>query len=463
MTDDVVAANERAVLGAALTSSKAFEACAAIISGGDFASVRHETIWNAIAAVNAQGDANTRVQADHLLVATRLHDAGELAGVGGDLYLHKCIDECVTPVNAAWYAKRVRKAAQNRRMVALGTRLAQAGGAALAQADRDEVITDTIASLEGINAATGTADPTEALAAEFDDVMTDLEGGAANTVSTGYPALDDVLGGFAGGEVIVVGARPGVGKSFAAQNFAIEIAKTGRPALYFNLEMSRQEMMTRLIANICKVNSRHLNLKAPRVEPADWERIAAYSGELVSLPLHVCDDASVTPARIDALIGAFKRKHPDLGIVVIDYLQLMTGDGRSNSRQEEIASISRAVKLMAKRHDVPIILLSQLNRKSEERQGRRPQISDLRESGAIEQDADVVILLHREDLVPDGDESRAGEMDLMVEKNRSGPSPHTLPVACQPHFYRIRSLAYQPEPQAYPDEPERYTGTPMAS
>lgn len=443
VSEDVVAQNERAVLGAALHSVAAFERCAQIITSADFYNPAHEMVWDAISWVNNQGSADDKAEADVILTAARLNSTGNLGAIGGAPYLHTLYAQSITPANALWYAKEVKDAAKGRGLVALGTRLAHSGAATLNADERDGLITTAIGELESINANNGKADPTAILADDLSATMDALEGGTKNAVDTGLAELDEILGGLVGGQVIVVGARPGTGKTVFAQSIVEHVAgKLNRPALMFTLEMSRIEMMARVLASVCKINSRHLNLAKPQLDESDWDKLSKGVEKVLAMPLHVCDDASITPARISALIGAFKRKHPDLGVVVIDYLQLMKGDGRTNSRQEEVSEISRAVKLMAKRHNVAIVLLSQLNRKSEERADKRPAVADLRESGSVEQDADVVILLHREDQY-DTESPRAGEMDLMVEKNRSGPKG-TATVSAQMHYYRLRSMAREP-------------------
>ncbi len=194
-------------------------------------------------------------------------------------------------------------------------------------------------------------------------------------------------------------------------------------------------MLARLLCAEAKVNSHHLNPARPAMTDDDWTAVSQVISLVQDMPLHVCDDESLTPSRLNALIGAFKRKNPDLALVTIDYLGLMSGDGKTYNRQEEISQISREIKKIAKRHDVPIVLLSQLNRKSADRSDGKPVITDLRDSGAVEQDADIVILLHRDDDA-EAETARAGEMDLMVVKNRGGRTGNVV-ATCQLHYFRL--------------------------
>ena len=437
-TTDLTDLNERAVLGAALVSSAAHERCAAIISGKDFYSSAHERIWDAITYLNGQGTAENRVHADPTLTINRLAEQGYLTAVGGTDYIIGLWREVQTASNATWYATKVLDAARDRRMIAAGTRLVQTGEGHPSAEDRSGILSAISAELEDIASAGGSADPTALLGEELTDTLDALENGGAGGITTGLWDLDQILGGLIGGQVIVCGARPGTGKTVIAQAIGQHVAgNLNIPVLSFTMEMSRREMLTRLLASEAKVNSRHLNLAQPALTEDDWIRLSNAMPRVMDMPLHVCDEESLTPSRLNALIGAFKRKHPNLGLVTIDYLGLMSGDGRPYNRQEEISQISREIKKIAKRHNVPILMLSQLNRKSADRSDGKPVITDLRDSGAVEQDADIVILMHREDQY-DNESPRAGEMDLMVVKNRGGRTGDCV-VLSQMHYYRLTS------------------------
>lgn len=199
----------------------------------------------------------------------------------------------------------------------------------------------------------------------------------------------------------------------------------------------------RLVANVGAVNL--AAIKGHTLTDDEWGRIADAVAPLNDLPLYWSERTTWTPATVSASIGAFKRSHPDLGVVVIDYLQLMQGDSRTHSRQEEVAQMTRALKLAAKRHGVPIMLLAQLNRASEQRADRRPQLTDLRESGAIEQDADVILMLHDPSgggENPDG----VGELDILIRKHRGGQTGAVM-LSAQFHYSRLADLAH-PSDQA---------------
>ena len=437
--EDDLAHAERAVLGASLMSPAAFDRCAAMLTGKDFFDPAHEIIWEAIAAVSATGTAAEPVRADLTLVVMHLHREGQLAQVGGGAYVHSLFSDVVTPVNATWYARIVLDAAKNRRLRDAGLRLTQAAQLPLTPAERDAAIEEAEAAFDSI-AGGDVVDPYPAMGTTIDATLERVAAGRVTGVETGLRDLDEIVRGFVGGQVIVVGARPRIGKSVLATQVALNVARTGAAVLSFNLEMSRDELNLRLLSNLAGVNSRALNLSRPEMSEDDWDRVAHVAGEFADLPIYLSDQTDLTPARLNALIGSFKRKHPDLGLVTVDYLQLMGSGQRSNNRQEEVSYISREIKKAAKRHNVPIMILSQLNRGSEQRTDRLPQMSDLRESGAVEQDADVVVLLHREDAY-DRESPRAGEMDLIVAKNRNGESG-TATVAAQLHYFRLSDLAH---------------------
>ena len=377
-TSDLAALNERAVLGAALQSAAAHERCSAVISGKDFYSPAHERIWDAISYVNSQGTGQDKVQADPTLTINRLAEQGCLSAVGGTDYILGLWRDVQTASNATWYARKVLDAARDRRMIAAGTRLIQSGEGHPSPEDRTGLLAASIADLEEISSAGGTSDPTALLGEDLGDTLDALENGSAAGVTTGLWELDEILGGLVGGQVVVCGARPGTGKTVIAQAIAQHVAgNLNIPVLSFTLEMSRREMLARLLASEAKVNSRHLNLARPALTEDDWVRLSKAMPRIMEMPLYVCDEETMTPSRLNALIGAFKRKNPNLGLVTVDYLGLMSGDGRSNGRQEEISQISRELKKIAKRHNVPILVLSQLNRKSADRSDGKPVITDL--------------------------------------------------------------------------------------
>ena len=256
-------------------------------------------------------------------------------------------------------------------------------------------------------------------------------------IPTGFSGLDQLTNGLHPGQMIVVAARPAMGKSTLALDFARAAAiKHNRPTIFFSLEMGRSEIAMRLMSAEGAVPLQ--SMRKGSLDSRDWTTIASTRGRINDAPLYIDDSPNMTLVEIRAKCRKLKQR-VGLQMVVIDYLQLMTSGKRVESRQQEVSEFSRALKLLAKELQVPVIALSQLNRGPEQRADKKPAISDLRESGSIEQDADMVILLHRE-AAYEKDSPRAGEADLIVAKHRNGPTD-TVTVAFQGHFSRFTDMA----------------------
>ena len=257
-------------------------------------------------------------------------------------------------------------------------------------------------------------------------------------VPTGFRDLDELTNGLHPGQLVIIAARPAVGKS----TWGLDIARSasirhGLASCIFSLEMGRNEITMRLLSAEARVPLHHM--RAGTMSDDDWARLARRMGEVAEAPLFIDDSPNMTMMEIRAKARRLKQRH-DLRLVVVDYMQLMTSTKRVESRQVEVSEMSRSLKLLAKELDVPVVAISQLNRQPEQRADKRPQLSDLRESGSIEQDADLVVLLHREDLY-EKESPRAGEADLIVAKNRNGPT-RTVTVAFQGHYSRFVDMQH---------------------
>jgi replicative DNA helicase len=262
-------------------------------------------------------------------------------------------------------------------------------------------------------------------------------GGQMVGVPTGFVDLDALTNGLHPGQMIVIAARPAVGKSTIGLDLARAAAiRHQLTTVIFSLEMSRNEITMRLLSAEARVPLHHM--RAGQMTDDDWNRIARRTGEVSSAPLFIDDSPNMTMMEIRAKCRRLKQRH-DLKLVIVDYLQLMSSGKRVESRQQEVAEFSRALKLLAKELEVPVVAISQLNRGPEQRQDKKPLLSDLRESGSIEQDADMVILLHREDAY-EKESPRAGEADFIVAKHRNGPTA-TITVAFQGHYSRFVDMA----------------------
>jgi replicative DNA helicase len=413
MPSDIEA--EQAVLGSMMMSPSALADCAEILTAGDFLRPAHREIFAAVMAMADRGE-----HADVLSVRTELERRGTLPKTGGALYLHDLLTAVPTVAQAAFYAGKVRECA-------VSLRLAEGGQAITAAAVNPglDVAEKVDAAYRVLDEAAGNATPPRAVS------VADLIGPALEVIEagpdvrqgipSGWADLDRLIAGFRGGEMITVGARPGAGKTVVLLNVAVQGAvRLGVPVLACSLEMSRQECAERMIAFTGGVDLGRIRSRA--LEESDWERIAVAHTRLSGAPdLMLSDDPYTSVQSIRADLRAMRRAGTPAQLVVVDYLQLMTSRGRPENRQQEVSAISRGLKLLAKEFDVPVLVGSQLNRGPEQRSDKRPMLADLRESGSVEQDSDVVILLYREDMY-EQETPRAGEIDLIVAKNRQGPT-----------------------------------------
>jgi replicative DNA helicase len=256
-------------------------------------------------------------------------------------------------------------------------------------------------------------------------------------VPTGFADLDALMNGLHAGQLIVLAARPALGKSTLGLDISRAAAiKHDLTTVVFSLEMSRTEITMRLLSAEARVPLHHI--RTGRMSDDDWARLARRMGEVAEAPLYIDDSPHLSMMEIRAKARRLKQRQ-DLKLMIVDYLQLMSSPRRVENRQQEVSEISRALKLLAKELDIPIVAISQLNRGPEQRTDKKPLLSDLRESGSIEQDADVVILLHREDAY-ERESPRAGEADLIVAKHRNGPTS-TITVAFQGHYSRFVDMS----------------------
>jgi replicative DNA helicase len=262
-------------------------------------------------------------------------------------------------------------------------------------------------------------------------------GGSALGVPTGFVDLDEVTNGLHPGQMIIIAARPGIGKSTLGLDLARSCSvRHGMSSVIFSLEMSRTEIVMRMLSAEAKI--RLQDMRGGRMSDDDWTRLARRMSEISEAPLFIDDSPNMTMMEIRAKARRLKQRN-DLKLIVVDYMQLMTSGKRVESRQQEVSEFSRQLKLLAKELEVPVVAISQLNRGPEQRTDKRPMLADLRESGSLEQDADMVVLIHRPDAW-ERDDPRAGEADLILAKHRAGPTA-TVTVAHQLHYSRFADLA----------------------
>jgi len=425
---------EQCVLGGMLLSKDAISDVIEVIRPGDHYRPAHQIVHEAVLDLYARGE-----PADAITVANELSRRGDLQRIGGAPYLHTLIASVPTAANAGYYARIVRERAILRRLVEAGTRIVQMGYAG--DADADDMVDRAQAEVYAVTDRR-IAEDYHSLSEIMPGALDEIEsigsrGGQMTGVPTGFADLDALTNGLHPGQMVVIAARPAVGKSALALDFARSATiRHNQPTVLFSLEMGRNEITMRLLAAEAKVP---MNLmRTGQLSDDDWNRLARRMSEVVDAPLFIDDSPNMSLMEIRAKCRRLKQRH-ELKMVIIDYLQLMSSPKRVENRQQEVSEMSRSLKLLAKELEVPVIALSQLNRGPEQRQDKKPMLSDLRESGSIEQDADVVILLHREDAY-EKESPRAGEADLIVAKHRNGPTA-TVTVAFQGHYSRFVDMA----------------------
>jgi replicative DNA helicase len=425
---------EQSALGGMLLSKDAVADVVEVVRGPDFYVPKHEIIFDALLALYSQGEPT-----DVIAVTDELIKQGELSRAGGADYLHTLTSLVPTAANAGFYASIVAERALLRRLVEAGTRIVQMGYAG--EGEVLDLVNNAQAEIYGVTGSTESEDYvplSDAVGAAFDEIeaASGTDGQMAG-VPTGFIEMDDLTNGFHPGQLILVAARPALGKSTLALDFARAAAiHNDQPTIVFSLEMGRSEIAMRLLSAEASVPLQ--SMRKGNVDQRDWTKLASTRGKINDAPLYIDDSPNMTLVEIRAKCRRLKQR-VGLKMVVIDYLQLMTSGKRVESRQQEVSEFSRALKLLAKELKVPVIALSQLNRGPEQRADKMPAISDLRESGSLEQDADMVILLHRESAY-EKDNPRAGEADLIVAKHRNGPT-RTVTVAFHGHYSRFADLA----------------------
>lgn len=428
-------AAEQSVLGGMLLSKDAIADVVETIRSGDFYRPAHGVIYDAILDLYGRGE-----PVDAVTVAAELQKLGEIGRIGGAPYLHTLVSMVPTASSAGYYARIVREQAILRRLVEAGSRITQLGYQATG--DVDDIVDRAQAEVYDVTERR-TSEDYLPLRDIMNDALNEIEaisnrGGEMIGVPTGFTELDRYTNGLHPGQLIILAARPAIGKSTLGLDICRSASiKHGLTSVIFSLEMSRNEITMRLLSAEAQVPLHHM--RSGTMSDADWQKLAAKMGTVSDAPLFIDDSPNMTLMEIRAKCRRLKQRH-DLRLVVVDYLQLMTSGKRVESRQQEVSEFSRSLKLLAKELDVPVIAISQLNRGPEQRTDKKPMLSDLRESGSLEQDADMVVLLHREDFY-EKESPRAGEADFIMAKHRNGPTA-TVTVAFQGHYSRFVDMAH---------------------
>ncbi|MFL6088865.1 MAG: replicative DNA helicase [Aeromicrobium sp.] len=430
---------EQSVLGAMLLSKQAIDPASELLSGRDFYRPAHEIVFDLVVDLANRGE-----PVDALTVKNELQRRGDLTRVGGAPYLHTLVESVPNVASADYYAAIVREKAVLRRLIEVGNRISSLGWAETGEV---EALVDTAQKeVMDVDSARG-VDDYRGVAELISDTIDEIEAiqerdGEMAGLSSGFDDLDRITTGFRPGQMIVVAARPGVGKSTLGLDFCRAASiRQSTPSAIFSLEMTGAEISMRLLSAEAKVPIHHM--RGGGMTEADWNSIGRAMPRVQSAPILIDDSPNLTMPEIRAKARRMRKQH-GVGLIVIDYLQLMTSGKRVENRQVEVSEFSRQIKLLAKELELPVVAISQLNRGSEQRTDKKPQLSDLRESGSIEQDADMVLLVHRPEMY--GESEREGEADLIVAKNRSGPTDQGIAVAFQGRYSRFVPMARQSTP-----------------
>ncbi|WDF82622.1 replicative DNA helicase [Lacticaseibacillus pabuli] len=440
---------EKAVLGAILIDSQRMADAQEYVTADDFYQRKHQLIFTAMTALSDRDEA-----IDNLTVQAELERTGNLEDIGGAGYLIELADAVSTVTHISYYAQIVKQKATSRRLIQAASAIADRGFDD--QDDPEEQLEEAEETISRISQGGGQdfrriSDVLNSAMTDIDQLMQQSED--VTGLATGFPDLDHITTGLHQDELVVIAARPGMGKTAFALNIAQNVGtKTNEAVAIFSLEMGAESLVNRMLCSEGSINANHL--RTGQLTEEETRNLIVAMGSLARTNIYFDDTPGIRVGEIRAKCRRLARQ-PDthLGLIVIDYLQLIEGTGKEN-RQQEVSEISRQLKKLAKELHVPVIAMSQLSRSVEQRQDKRPVLSDIRESGAIEQDADIVAFLYREDYYrdEDGDDSDAdqdpedqdvGEMEIIIEKNRSG-ARGTVKLLFVKSLNKFSSIAYQP-------------------
>jgi replicative DNA helicase len=427
---------EESVLGAMMLSIGAIGAVSEFVDAADFYRESHGNIYRAILGLYARGE-----PVDAITVVDELDRLDHLDDVGGAERVHELAALVPAAANAAHYARIVHEMATLRGLIRAGNDIARLGfdrpGETVELVDRAEQIVFEL-SQQRISGEFTHID--DLLKESFERITLLMEAGTDVTgTPSGFRDLDRLTSGFQPGNLVIVAARPSMGKSALALCMAANVAvRHEKPVALFTLEMSKSEVTQRLMCAEGKVESQRL--RTGKLAADDWPRLTAACSKLTKAPVYVDDTGSITLMEIRSKLRRLKLREPELALVIVDYLQLMTSGTTVENRVQEVSQISRSLKVLARDLDIPILALSQLSRAVEQRHDKRPILSDLRESGSIEQDADLVLFVYRDEYYNPEDTDSAGIAELILAKHRNGPTGLEK-LAFQKRYAKFSDLA----------------------
>ena len=409
---------EEAVLGAMLLSETAIGAVTEIVDASDFYRGSHGAIYRTCLALWAKGE-----PVDAITLANELEERGELEQIGGTARVAELAALVSATANVEHYARIVKETATLRGLIRAGQEIARLGrervGETSELVDQAEQIVFDL-SQERVRGDLAHIGPL--LTESFERITKLYEAGADVTgIPCGFRELDRLTSGFQPGNLVILAARPSMGKSALGLCIAANLGVRSQiPVALFTLEMSKAEVTQRLMCSEAKVESERV--RSGKLTQEDWPRLTAACDKLMKAPIYVDDTGSITMMELRSKARRLKAREPRLGLIVVDYLQLMTAGGTVENRVQEVSQISRNLKVLARDLDVPILALSQLSRAVEQRADKKPMLSDLRESGSIEQDADLVLFVYRDDYYNGEESDQQGLAELILAKHRNGPT-----------------------------------------
>jgi replicative DNA helicase len=429
---------EQAVLGAILIEADALATVSELLHIDDFYRKTHQMIYEAILKT-----ANSGEPVDLITVTAALQDAGQIDEVGGVAYLAHLANAVPTAANVEYYAKLVREKSVLRRLINTATKIAATGYEG--GVDVEEILGEAEKRILEISQqgslGKGFTPIKDVLLNTFERIEYLYNNkGQVTGIPSGYPDLDRMTNGFNRSDLIIIAARPAVGKTAFALNIAQNIAvRAGETVAIFSLEMGAEQLVQRMLCAEANIDAG--KLRTGFLDEEDWPKLTMAVGTLSEAPIFIDDTPGITVQDIRSKCRRLKAEH-GLGLILIDYLQLIQGRGKSDNRQQEVSEISRTLKLIARELNVPVIALSQLSRSVEQRQDKRPMMSDLRESGSIEQDADIVSFLYRDDYY-NPESERKNIVEVIIAKQRSGPTG-TVELVFLKNFNKFVSLERTP-------------------
>ena len=430
---------ERSVLGAILVENAAINRAQEILKEEDFYREPHRKLFKVMSGLSEKSSA-----IDPVTVKDELLRRGDLDSVGGPAYIAALLDDVPRSANVEYYAKIVKEKAILRNLIEAGSQIVTTAY------DGSEEIEDILDQSERLIFKIAQDQLHQGFVSMkiiADQSLKTIERLAENRqlvtgLPTGFPRLDEYTSGLQASDLVVLAGRPGMGKTALAINIAQHVGmKEGKRVGVFSLEMSREQLFMRLLTGLARVDAHRL--RTGRLSKQDWTGLTLALGEVSGAPIFIDDSPGISVLEMRAKSRRLKMEH-GLDLVVVDYMQLIRGRGRSENRNQEISEISRSLKELAKELNLPVIAISQLSRAPEQRGGdRRPQLSDLRESGAIEQDADVVMFVYREEVYKQTEENR-GRAQVIIAKQRNGPIG-TIDLAFLREYTKFEELEWRQE------------------